>query len=158
LQELKQLDDTSLKVEFSEFADIQKKAENSAAEEESTDALDKCGRLSKKGLAALFAAKKKALSEGEVKELMMRMDTSEDGEVDWHEFRALVRSSSDLEMLFKSFPLALVLAFGFPRGSTDAPLKPFFGMQRGDVVTAVQKAAFILVEMTMDVIDKQNAA
>jgi hypothetical protein len=29
-------------------------------------------------------------------------------------------------------------------------------MQRGEVVTAVQKAAFILVEMTMEVIDKQN--
>ena len=44
------------------------------------------------------------------------------------------------------------------KSSTDAALKPFFGMQRGEVVTAFQKAAFILVEMTMEVIDKQNAA
>jgi hypothetical protein len=156
VQALKQLDEKSLKEEFQHFAD-KRKDENSAAEEASRDALDNC-RMSKQGLAALFAARKKTLSEGEVKELMMRIDTGGDGEVDWHEFRALVRSTSDLEMLFKSFPLALVLAFGFPTGSTDAPLKPFFGMQRGEVVSAVQKAAFILVDMTMDVIDKQNAA
>jgi hypothetical protein len=93
----------------------------------------------KQGLAALFAARKKTLTEGKVKELMMRIDTSGDGEVDWHEFRALVRSSSDLEMLFKSFPLALVLAFGFPTASTDASLKPLFGMQRGEVVSAVHR-------------------
>ncbi len=78
----------------------------------------------------MFAARKKTLSEGEVKELMLRINTSGDGEVDWHAFWALVRSRSDLEMLFKCFPLALVLAFGFPRGSTDAPLKAVFGMQR----------------------------
>ena len=50
LQALKQLDDTSLKEDFKQFADIQKEDE-SAAEEASTDALDKC-RLSKQGLAA----------------------------------------------------------------------------------------------------------
>jgi hypothetical protein len=157
---LKQLDDKSLKQEFQHFS---KQQDDKSLKQEFQDfsdiktCTDNC-RMSKDGLAALFAARKMTLSKGEVEELMMRIDTSRDGEVDWHEFRALVRSSSDLEMLFKSFPLALVLAFGFPRGSTDAPLKPFFGMQRGEVVTAVQKAAFILVEMTMDVIDKQNAA
>ena len=88
----------------------------------------------------------------------MRIDTNGNGEVDWQEFRALVRSSSDLEMLFKSLPLALVLAFCFPRDSTDVPLKHFFSLQRGEVVIAVPKAAFIVVKMTMEVIDKQTAA
>jgi hypothetical protein len=157
---LKQLDDKSLKQEFQHFS---KQQDDKSLKQEFQDfsdiktCTDNC-RMSKDGLAALFAARKMTLSKGEVEELMMRIDTSRDGEVDWHEFRALVRSSSDLEMLFKSFPLALVLAFCFPRGSTDAPLKPFFGMQRGEVVTAVQKAAFILVEMTMEVIRNQNAA
>ena len=158
LQALKQLDDTSLKAEFSQFADIKKKAEDGAAEEASTDALDKCGRLSKKGLAALFAAKKKALSEGEVKELMMRMDTSEDGEVDWHQFRALVRSSSELEMLFKALPLERVLAACFTRGTTDDPLQAFFSQQHSDVVAAVRKAGPIIVEMVAALVKKQNEA
>jgi hypothetical protein len=158
LQALKQLDDTALKAEFSQFADITKKAENSAAEEASTDALDKCGRLSKKGLAALFAAKKKALSEAEVKELMMRMDTSEDGEVDWHQFRALVRNSSELEMLFKALPLERVLAACFARGTTDDPLQAFFSQQHSDVVAAVRKAGPIIVEMVAALVKKQNEA
>jgi hypothetical protein len=157
LQALKQLDDTSLKEEFKQFADIKKAAENRAAEDASTDALDKC-RLSKKGLAALFAAKEKALSEAEVKELMMRMDTSGDGEVDWHQFRALVRSSSELEMLFKALPLERVLASCFPRGTADDPLQPFFSQQHSDVVAAVRKAGHIVVGMVWALIKKHNEA
>ena len=157
LQALKQLDDTSLKEDFKQFADIKKKAENSAAEDASTDALDKC-RLSKKGVAALFAAKEKALSEAAVKELMMRMDTSEDGEVDWHQFRALVRSSSELEMIFKALPLERVLAACFARGTADDPLEASFSQQDSDVVAVVRKAVHIIVEMVAALVKKQHEA
>jgi Ca2+-binding EF-hand superfamily protein len=160
LQTLKQMDDTSLKAEFNQFADIcQKEAENenSAAEEASTDALSKC-RLSKQGLAALFAAKNRTLSEGEVEELMMRIDTSGDGKVDWQEFRALIRSSSELEMIFKGLPLERVLASCFARGAADDPLQPFFSLQHSDVVAGVLKAGHILVAMVTGLIKKQNDA
>ncbi len=157
LQALKQLDDTSLKAEFNQFADINKKAVNSASEESSTDALDRC-RLSKQGLAALFASKNKTLSEGEVEELMLRIDASGDGEVDWHEFRALVRSSSELEMIFKGLPLERVLASCFARGAADDPLQPFFSQQHSDVVAGVLKAGHILVAMVAGLIKKQNEA
>ncbi len=79
MQDLKQLDEKSLKEEFQHFAD-KKKDENSAAKEASRDALDNY-RMSKKGLAALCAVRKKTLTEGEVKKLMMKIDTSGDGEV-----------------------------------------------------------------------------
>jgi hypothetical protein len=138
LQALKELDDTSLKAEFNQFADIQM-----------------C-RLSKQGLAALFLAKNKALSEGEVEELMFRIDTSGDGEVDWHEFRALVRSSSELEMIFKGLPVERVLASCFARGAADDPLQPFFIQKHSDVVAGVRKARHILVEMIVALIKKQN--
>ena len=137
--------------------DMQEKAENSAAEEASTDALGKC-RLSKQGLTALFAAKNKTLSEAEVEELMLRIDTSGDGKVDWHEFRALVRSSSELEMIFKGLPLERVLASCFTRGAADDPLQPFFCQQHSDVVAAVLKAGHILVAMVVGLIKKQNEA
>jgi hypothetical protein len=64
--------------------------------------------MSKQGLAELFAAKKMTLSEGEVEELMSRFDTNGDGQVDWREFLALVRST-ELEMMFKALPLQRLL-------------------------------------------------
>jgi Ca2+-binding EF-hand superfamily protein len=157
LQALKQLDDTSLKEVFHQFADIQNKTENSAAEEASTDALDK-SRLSKQGLAALFAAKNKTLSEGEVEELMMRIDTNGDGEIDWLEFRALARSNSDLEMFFKGLPLERVLASCFARGAADESLETFFSQKHSDVVARVLKAGHILEALIAEHIKKQNEA
>ena len=65
--------------------------------------------MSKQGLAALFAAKKMTLSEGKVEELMSRFDTNGDGQVDWREFLTLVRSSTELEMMFKALPLQRLL-------------------------------------------------
>jgi Ca2+-binding EF-hand superfamily protein len=140
LQTLKQLDDTSLKAEFNQFADIHS------------------NRLSKQGLAALFANKTHTLSEAEVKELMLRIDTSGDGEIDWHEFRALVRSSSELEMIFKGLPVERVLASCFARGAADDPLQPFFSQQHSDVVAAVHKAGHILVAMVAALIKRHNEA
>jgi hypothetical protein len=157
LQALEQLDDTSLKAEFIQFSDIPKNAENSAAAGASTDALDKC-RLSKQGLAALFAAKNKTLSEGKVEELMLRIDTDGNGEIDWQEFRALVRSGSELEMIFKGLPVQRVLASCFARGAADDPLQPFFSQEHSDVVAGVRKAGHILVEMIVALIKKQNEA
>jgi hypothetical protein len=156
LQALKQLDDTSLKAEFNQFADITKKAENSAAVEASA-ALYKC-RLSKQGLAALFAAKNKTLSDAEVEELMLRIDTDGDGEIDWLEFRALARSNSDLEMFFKGLPLDRVLASCFVRGAADDPLEAFFSQKHSDVVAGVLKAGHIIEVMIAGHIKKQNEA
>ena len=73
LQKLKQMDDTSLKAEFKQFADIcPKEAENSAAEEASTNALGKC-RLSKEGLVSLFTSKNKTLSKEATKALTVEV-------------------------------------------------------------------------------------
>ena len=161
VQALKQMGDAALKQEFKLFADVQTEAENSAAEveegEASTDALDK-KRMSKKGLAALFAAKNVTLSEDAVDELMSRIDTSGDRQADWHEFRALVRSSSELEMVFKGLPVERVLASCFAKGTADDPLDPFFKQQHSDVVAALRKAGHILIAMTTGVIKKHNAA
>ena len=159
VQALKQMGDAALKQEFKLFADVQTEAENSAAEEgeASTDALDK-KRMSSKGLAALFAAKSVTLSGDAADELMSRIDTSGDRQADWHEFRALVRSSSELEMVFKGFPVERVLASCFAKGTADDPLDPFFKQRHSDVVAALRKALHILIAMTTGVIKKHNAA
>ena len=97
--------------------------EISAAGEASSDALDHC-RLSKQGWAVLFAARKKTLSEGEVKELILRIDTSGDGRSTgmnlghWYPAAQISRFCSN-------HSLALVLAFGFPRkGLSGASVEP----------------------------------
>jgi hypothetical protein len=89
---------------------------------------------------------------------MLRIDTDGNGEIDWHEFRALVRSSSELEMIFKALPLERVLASCFARGAADDPLKPFFRQEHSHVVAGVRKAGHILVEMILALIKKQNEA
>ena len=53
-----------------------------------------------------ITAKKMTLSEGGVEGLMSRFDTNGDGQVDWREFLALVRSSTELEMMFKALHYA----------------------------------------------------
>jgi hypothetical protein len=164
LQPLKQLDDTALMEEFKKFADIQTDPDNKggkklagAAGKASTDALDQC-RLSKQGLAALFAANKTLSDDAQVEELMLRFDTGGDGEVRWHDFRALVRSSSELEMIFKGLPLERVLAECFTSGAADDPLGAFFSQQHSDVVAVVLKAGHIIVGMVAALIKKQNEA
>jgi len=162
LQTLKQLDDPALMEEFKKFADIQKdnkgvKKLTGAAADASTDALDQC-RLSKQGLAALFAGQNKTLSDAEVEELMLRFDTGGDGEVRWHDLRALVRSSSELEMIFKGLPVERVLAACFTSGAADDPLGAFFSQQHSDVVAALLKARHIVVGMVAALIKKQNEA
>ena len=106
----------------------------------------------------MLAAKNVVLNEGQVHELMQRIDTDGDGEIDWNEFRTLMRSSTDLEMMFKGLPLERVLASCFPRGPANDALGPFFRQQHSDVVAAVRKAAFVIVKVTMDVIDRQRKA
>ena len=106
----------------------------------------------------MLAAKNVVLSEGQVGQVMQRSDTDGDGEIDWHEFRTLVRSSSDLEMMFKGLPLERVLAACFPRGPANDALGPFFRQQHSDVVAAVRKAGYMIVKMTMDVIETQKKA
>jgi hypothetical protein len=50
--------------------------------------------LSKQGLASLFAAQNKTLSDAEVEELMLRINAGGDWEVRWDDFRTLIHSSS----------------------------------------------------------------
>ncbi len=115
-------------------------------------------RLSKQGLAALFAAKNKTLSEGEVEKLMMRIDTDGNGEIDWLEFRALARSNSHLEMFFKGLHLERVLASCFARGAAADSLEAFFSQEHSDVVAGVLKAGHIIEGMIAGHIKKQNEA
>jgi len=149
LQSLRRMGEKALREEFNAFSDVTKGA--------FTDALDPL-RISKQGLATLLAAKNVVLSEGQVDELMQRIDTDGDGEIDWREFRTLVRSSSDLEMMFKGLPVERVLAACFPRGPANDALGPFFRQQHIDVVAAVRKAGYMIVKMTMDVIETQKKA
>ncbi len=115
-------------------------------------------RLSKEGLAKMFETKNMTLSKGKLQELMSRIDTNGNGEIDWLEFRALARSNSDLEMFFKGLPLERVLAACFARGAADDSLEAFFRQKHSDVVAGVLKAGRILEAMIADHIKKQNEA
>ncbi len=151
LNGLKDLQDNALRTLFTEYA----KDAVPAAEASTPDI--KC--LSKKDLAELFKDKYGvSLSEGKLEELISRSDANGDGVIDFNEFRTLVRSTSDLEMIFKSLPLAQVLAFCFPKGSTAEPLEALFNQQHSEVDAAMGKAGQILTGLTMSMIEKNNKA
>ncbi len=133
---------------------VNAEATEKAAAEAETDKR----RLSKQGLAKMFEAKNITLSKGKLEELMSRIDTNGNGEIDWLEFRALARSNSDLEMFFKGLPLERVLAACFARGSVDQSLEAFFSQKHSDVAARVLKAGHILEAMIADHITKQNEA
>jgi hypothetical protein len=141
-------------------------AKEKAAAEAVTEAKEKAAaetvtdkrRLSKEGLAKMFKTKNITLSKGKLEELMSRIDTKGNGEIDWLEFRALARSNSDLEMFFKGLPLDRVLASCFARGAADESLEAFFSQKHSDVVAGVQKAGHILEAMIAGHIKKQNEA
>jgi hypothetical protein len=176
LEGLRAMDDKALREIFQRFADIQREAENSAATEAATDdvsdnaadaeATEKAAaeaetdkrRLSKEGLAKMFETKNITLSKGKLEELMSRIDTNGNGEIDWLEFRALARSYSDLEMFFKGLPLERVLAACFARGAVDQSIEAFFSQKHSDVVVGVLKAGHILEAMITGHIKKQNEA
>jgi hypothetical protein len=151
LNGLKDLQDNALRSLFTEYA----KDAVPAAEASTPDI--KC--LSKKDLAELFKDKYGvSLSEGKLEELISRSDANGDGVIDFNEFRTLVRSTSDLEMIFKSLPLAQVLAFCFPKGSAGEPLEALFNQQHSQVDAAMGKAGQILTGLTMSMIEKNNKA
>jgi Ca2+-binding EF-hand superfamily protein len=129
-------------------------AKEKAAAEAETDKR----RLSKQGLAKMFETKNITLSKGKLEELMSRIDTDGNGEIDWLEFRALARSNSDLEMFFKGLPLERVLASCFARGAADQSIEAFFSQKHSDVALGVLKAGHILEAMIADHIKKQNEA
>ena len=148
---LKDLEDNALRGLFTEYA----KEAVPAAEASTPDI--KC--LSKKDLAELFKDKYGvSLSEGKLEELISRIDANGDRVIDFNEFRALVRSTSELEMMFKSLPLAQVLAFCFPKGSAAEPLEALFNQQHSEVDAAMGKAGQILTGLTMSMIEKNNKA
>jgi hypothetical protein len=155
LQSLRKMGDKALKKEFNSFSDVNKEAFTGVMGEHGNKEHNPL-RISKQGLVSFLAAKNVVLSGEQVDELMQRSDTDGDGEIDWHEFRTLVRSSSDLEMMFKGLPLERVLAACFPRGPANDALGPFFRQQHSDVVAAVRKAGYMIVKMTMDVIETQK--
>jgi len=151
LKELKVLEDNALRTLFTEYA----KDAVPAAEASTPDI--KC--LSQKDLAELFKEKYGVpLSEDKLEELISRSDANGDGVIDFDEFRTLVRSTSHLEMIFKSLPLAQVLAFCFPKGSAAEPFEPLFNQQHSEVDAAMCKAGQILTELTMSMIEKNNKA
>jgi hypothetical protein len=61
-------------------------------------------------------------------------------------------------MMFKGLPVERVLAACFPRGPPNDALGRFFRQQHSDVVAAVRKAGYMIVKMTMDVIETQKKA
>ncbi len=139
--------------------DVSDTAANAEAKERAAaEAEAEKGCISKEGLAKMFETKNMTLSQVKLEEFMSRSDTDGNGKIDWHEFRALARSSSALEMMFKALPLERVLASCFGRGTADDPLEAFFGQQHGDVVAAALKAGHILVEMIVALIKKHNEA
>jgi hypothetical protein len=156
LQLLRKMGDKALREEFNAFSDVNKEAFTDVTGEGHGNKEHNPLRISKQGLVKLLTAKNVVLSEGQVDELMQRSDTDGDGQIDWHEFRTLVRSSSDLEMMFKGLALERVLASCFPRGPANDALGPFFRQQHSDVVERVRKAAYMIVKMTMDVIETQK--
>jgi len=173
---LRAMDDKALRETFQMAADIIQEAENIAATGEATDDVSDNAadaeakeeaaaeaetdkrRLSKEGLAKMFETKNITLSQGKLEELMSRIDTDGNGEIDWLEFRALARSNSDLEMFFKGLPLERVLAACFARGAADDALEAFFSQKHSDVVAGVLKAGHILEAMIAGHIKKQNEA
>ncbi len=173
---LRAMDDKALRENFILFADIQEEAEDMAATEAATDdvsdnatdaeAKEKAAaeaetdkrRLSKEGLAKMFETKNMTISKGKLEELMSRIDTNGNGEIDWLEFRALARSNSDLEKFFKGLPLERVLAACFAGGAADESLEAFFRQKHSDVVTGVLKAGRILEAIIAGHIKKQNEA
>jgi hypothetical protein len=173
---LRAMGDKALRETYMQFADIQKEAENIGATEAATDDVSDNAadaeakenaaaeaetdkrRLSKQGLAKMFEAKNTKLSKGKLEELMSRIDTNGNGEIDWLEFRALARSNSDLEMFFKGLPLERVLASCFARGAADDSLEVFFRQKHSDVVAGVLKAGHIIEAIIAGHIKKQNEA
>ncbi len=158
LQSLRKMGDKALREEFNAFSDVNKEALTDVMEEEHGNKEHNPLRISKQGLVIFLEAKNVVLSEGQVDELMQRSDTDGDGQIDWHEFSTLVRSSGDLEMMFKGLAVERALASCFPRGPANDALGPFFRQQHSDVVAAVRKAAYMIVKMTMDVIEAQRNA
>jgi hypothetical protein len=158
LQLLRKMGDKALRKEFNAFSDVNKEAFTDVTGGEHGNKDYNPLRISKQGLLKLLAAKNVVLSEGQVDHLIQRSDTDGDGQIDWHEFRTLVRSNSELEMMFKAIPFERVLASCFPRGPANDPLGPFFRQQQSDVVAAVRRAGFAIVKMTMDVIEMQKKA
>jgi hypothetical protein len=176
LSGLRAMGDKDLREIFQQFADIIQEAENSAATEAATgdvsgnaadaEAKEEAAaeaerdkrRLSKQGLAKMFETENVTLSKGKLEELMSRIDTDGNGDIDWLEFRALARSNSDLEMFFKGLPLERVLASCFARGAADQSLEAFFSQKHSDVAVGVLKAGHILEALIADHIKKQNEA
>jgi Ca2+-binding EF-hand superfamily protein len=79
-------------------------AANAEAKEKAAAEAETDKRLSKEGLAKMFETKNITLSKGKLEELMRRIDTDGNGEIDWLEFRALARSNSDLVVQASSAP------------------------------------------------------
>ena len=151
LKELKDLEDNALRTLFTVYA------KDAVPDVDASTPDMQC--LSKKDLAELFQEKYGVpLSQGKLDELMLRIDTSGDGVIDFNEFRTLVRGTSELEMIFRSLPVAQVLAFCFPKGSAAEPLEALFSLQHSEVDARMCKAGQILTGLTMSMIEQNNKA
>ena len=151
LKELKDLEDNALRTLFTAYA------KDAVPDVDASTPDMKC--LSKKDLAELFQEKYGVpLSQGKLEELISRSDANDDGIIDFNEFRTLVRGTSELEMIFRSLPVAQVLAFCFPKGSAAEPLEALFDLQHSEVDARMCKAGQILTGLTMSMIEQNNKA
>jgi len=103
------LDDAALRREFDKFADPARGTDDEGGER----------RMGKDGLAALMRAKGLAHGDAEVARVLERVDTNEDGRIDFGEFRALARANSDLEQALRTKHPECVLAACFPSGALE---------------------------------------
>jgi hypothetical protein len=135
-----------LQVEFDKFADITDSAEKEKH------------RMTRGGLAKALAALNLKHDAGEIEGLMAQVDINKDGEVDFNEFRFLVKSNSYIAMLLKSLELERAVAANMPRGTPDDPLAGFWGMSDSEIKHALIKSVDDNVAVILACIRQHQAA
>jgi len=126
------LDDAGLRREFDAHADL---AALAASAEDKGER-----RMSKAGLASFMGAKGLKHGDAEVEQVMKRVDTNGDFEIDFLEFCALARVNSDLELVLRSQRLECVLASFFPSGTKFEDLGKMDHTQFSAIVNLSQPA------------------
>jgi hypothetical protein len=143
---LRALGDTALKTEFDKFADIK----------DSSDQDQHC--MTPEGLAKALAALNFNHDAGGIEGLVARIDSNNDGKIDFKEFRFLVKSDSEIVMVLKSLELERAVAANMPRGTPDDPLAGFWDMTDSEIDAAVGKSVAENAAVIKECVHQRNAA
>ena len=114
--------------------------------------------MTRGGLAKALAALNLKHDAGEIEGLMAQVDINKDGEVDFNEFRFLVKSNSYIAMLLKSLELERAVAANMPRGTPDDPLAGFWDMTDSEIDAAVGKSVAENAAVIKECVHQRNAA